>query len=170
MNLLFALLFSILYFLTALALVLLGKEAPIFATAGLGYLVASLIVLWGGYFFVQRRRPRHPRLLFFSLGALVFGSVFPLFYATEAYDDYRDNRKRDDFRRTEVFDLSDELFVTQRGPPLAWCLRPRPCREAGLCWFISLTSSLAPSGSTAATSASPTAATGPAASTVSPPM
>jgi drug/metabolite transporter (DMT)-like permease len=94
MNLLFALLFSILYFLTALALVLLGKEAPIFATAGLGYLVASLIVLWGGYFFVQRRRPRHPRLLFFSLGALVFGSVFPLFYATEAYDDYRDNRAR----------------------------------------------------------------------------
>ncbi len=115
-SVILATVFSLLCLGVALFFLLLGKEAPRFATVGWVYLVASWLLLWLGFFLFRRRR--RAILLSAGLGVLVLAAAYPVYYATEKDDARRDLEALQAVHNTEVLDLRDEPLHTPAGNPI----------------------------------------------------
>lgn len=108
-------LFSLSFLLPALFFMVLGKEAHVFATVGLGYFLISLVAIWLAFVFLGRKRPRRKTALLSGIGAALLAMAFPVYVLTEKYDTWHDQQIIEAQRGTEVFDLSDEPFRSAEG-------------------------------------------------------
>jgi hypothetical protein len=115
MQRLVAAFFSLSFFVPTLVFLAFGKEANVFSVVGLGYLLASLLILWLGFLRLEQRRPRHKTAILSGLGVMLLAVSFPLYYITEKYDVARDNEITAAQRNTEVFELRDEPFFSAAG-------------------------------------------------------
>jgi len=113
-----AIFFSLSLLVPTLLFLAVGKEANVFFSAGLGYLLASLLILWLGFLRLEQRQPRHKVIFLSCIGTALLAASLPLYYLTEKYDAWADREIIAAQRNTEVSDVSDEPFFSSAGNPI----------------------------------------------------
>src|SRR5690242_16329662 len=121
MNKWIGFLFTLIYIVLAgfMALIMSVHGPELIGYFAAAYLLIAVAALWWIYYFVERRQLRRSRLIFSlsgsGLGLLLAGTLFASWSPLVVLDVYRSEKRA---ANTQVFDMRDELLLSQNGNPI----------------------------------------------------
>lgn len=122
-NKLIAILFSVVYIILSMGMLLLSKEDSTLAYGAFGFFVISLVLLWVLYALFESKQLEHKTLWFILLAICITSTTVPAYWIAEKISTERSATLKTNFRNTQVTNFRDEVLFTERNNPIGIRLR-----------------------------------------------
>ena len=117
-NKLIAILFSVIYTILSIGMLLPSKEDSTLAYGAFGFFVISLFLLWFLYALFERKQLVHKTIWFIILAICITGISFPAYWIAEKISVAQDATYEANFRNTLVTNFRDEVLFTEKNNPI----------------------------------------------------